>query len=194
MFLKERPLLQEKRFSMQLTGNERKWFVLYTKPQNEKRVNDGIRQLGIESFCPMIKTRKKWSDRFKLIEQPLFKSYCFVRLPERERARVFEVPGVVRYLFWLRQPAIVRQEEIEAIKELLASCEHDSIRIQNFTAEDTVRIKSGVFSEMTGIVERQEKNQLFLYLEALQLVINVDLRGTSVEKIKLPTSIKALYK
>lgn len=174
--------------------DEKKWFVLYTKPQNEKKVNEGIRQLGIESFCPMIKTRRKWSDRFKLIEQPLFKSYCFVRLAEKERAKVFDVPGVVRYLFWLRQPAVVRQEEIEAIKELLSQCEHEKIRIGNFRAEDTVRIKSGVFSEMTGIVERQEKSHLFLYLEALQLVISVDLKGTSVEKIKLPSTLITLYK
>ncbi len=88
------------------------WFVLYVKPQNEIKVGKALTALGIEVFCPTKKEVRQWSDRKKTVEVPLFKSYVFVKLEAQNRNQVFSVPGVVRYLFWLGKPAVVRDEEI----------------------------------------------------------------------------------
>ena len=77
------------------------WYVLYTKSRQEKKVTEALNLLGVNAYCPVVTTMKQWSDRKKKVEEPLIKSYVFVNLEESNRDIVFEVPGVVRYLFWL---------------------------------------------------------------------------------------------
>ena len=61
-----------------------KWYAVYTKPRWEKKVNSLLLQKGIEVYCPLNKVRRKWSDRIKTIEEPLFKSYVFVKIKDEE--------------------------------------------------------------------------------------------------------------
>jgi transcription antitermination factor NusG len=64
------------------------WYALYTKPRWEKKVHALLTDKKIESYCPLNKVRKKWSDRMKTVEEPLFKSYVFVRVNEEEQTKV----------------------------------------------------------------------------------------------------------
>ncbi|MDT0651627.1 UpxY family transcription antiterminator, partial [Autumnicola edwardsiae] len=89
------------------------WYVLYTKPKWELKVYENLQKKDIKAYCPTVTEVKQWSDRKKKITAPLFRSYIFVYLAEKERSEVFEVPGVVRYLYWLGKPAIVRDVEIQ---------------------------------------------------------------------------------
>jgi transcriptional antiterminator RfaH len=75
------------------------WFVIYTKSKNEKKVSERLEAMGIEVFRPMVTTIRQWSDRKKKIKTPLLNSYIFVKIEEQNRNKVFEIPGVVRYLF-----------------------------------------------------------------------------------------------
>jgi transcriptional antiterminator RfaH len=84
------------------------WLVLYTKPKNEVKVAERLAAAGITVYCPLVTSLRQWSDRKKKVTLPLFSSYVFVQLAEVQRAAVFEVPGVVRYLFWLGKPAVVQ--------------------------------------------------------------------------------------
>lgn len=157
------------------------WFVLYTKSRNEKLVADKLKVMGIEAYCPTIKTKRRWSDRVKMVEEPLIRSYCFVRLEEHERNNVFRVAGIVRYMFWLKKPAIVRDEEIDTIKWMLGEIDHDYIEVSTFSPGDRVKIGSGSFTDYTGEVRSQQGKSLSLVLEYLQLVITVDLSRTIVQ-------------
>lgn len=154
------------------------WFVLYTKSRNEKLVAEQLRKRGIEVYCPLLKTARRWSDRTKVVEEPLFKSYCFVKLEEHERAQVFGVQGVVRYLFWLKKPAIVREEEIAAIKKMLNEVPHECIKVTQFQVGDVLKIDSGSFAEQSGVVLRQQGNLVTLKLESLQMMLTVDVSKT----------------
>lgn len=75
------------------------WFVIYTKPRQEKKVATELAKIGIESYFPAKIIERQWIDRKKKIEIPLFKSYCFVHIEEQERNKVFQVAGVLRYMF-----------------------------------------------------------------------------------------------
>lgn len=156
------------------------WFVLYTKSRNEKLVAEKLRQKNIEVYCPLIKTQRKWSDRFKVVEEPLFRSYCFVNLPESDRNRVFAVPGVVRYLFWQQKPALVRDHEIEIIRRLLNDFDHDCLHVDPVKPGDRLTITSGSFSDFSGEVISQQGKVVSVVLDSLQLVIKVDLSKTLV--------------
>ncbi len=165
------------------TGKQLQWFVLYTKSRNEKLVAEKLNHAGIEAYCPIKKVKNRWSDRIKVVEEPLFRSYVFVRLSEKERARVFGIPGVVRYLFWLGKAAVVREEEIKAIRELLTEYEHEYISTSTILPNDLVRINTGHLAETDARVLNIQGKKMYVRLEALQMNIVVDLQHTEVRKV-----------
>src|SRR3569832_1099930 len=93
-----------------------KWYAIYTRPRWEKKVNNLLSQKGIEVYCPLNKIRRKWSDRIKTIEEPLFKSYVFVKVNDEDRTSVRMTNGVVNFVYWNGKPAIIREKEIQTIK------------------------------------------------------------------------------
>ena len=107
------------------------WYVLYTKPRNEKKVAQRLSEAGYTVYCPLQKVRRQWSDRTKVVEEPLFKSYLFIQIEDHRRDEVFTFPGTVRYLFWLRRPAQVRQVEINTIQKWLGEYNHEDIDISD---------------------------------------------------------------
>nr|WP_294788545.1 UpxY family transcription antiterminator [uncultured Flavobacterium sp.] len=149
------------------------WYVVYTKPKWEKKVADKLTQLGIECYCPLITQVKQWSDRKKKIEVPLFNSYVFVRVPDSERNSVFEVAGVVRYLFWLGKPAIVKDQEIEIIKTSLRDPHISDITVSTIQVGDKIKLESGAFSNQSAIVKEVSNNYYILVLETLGCVLKI---------------------
>jgi transcriptional antiterminator RfaH len=100
-----------------MSSNADSWYVLYTKPRNEKKVAERLSAAGYNVYCPLHKVKRQWSDRMKVVEEPLFKGYLFIQVEDKRRDEVFNYPGAVRYLFWLRCPALVRSCEIQTIKK-----------------------------------------------------------------------------
>jgi transcription antitermination factor NusG len=148
------------------------WFVIYTKSRNEKKVAELLQKNGVEVFCPLVKLKKNWSDRTKIVETPLFNSYVFVNLSEKDRNVVFNVPGVIRYLFWLKKPAIVKDSEIESLKAELHET-IDSFTIENYQIGDTVKISEGVFKGLDGVIEKQSNNKFHVILENVGIKITL---------------------
>lgn len=160
------------------------WFVLYTKSKSEKLVANGLRKKNIEVYCPLRKVERRWSDRKKIVEEPLFRSYCFVKLEEEQRYLVFDVPGFVRYLFWDKKPAVVRQEEIEAIKDLLSDFDHRLIETADFALNDGVVINSGAFSGQKATVIAKQGKKIFVKIDSLKMYISLDLTQNKVAKVE----------
>ena len=148
----------------------------------EKAVAQKLSSMGIEVYCPVLKTKRRWSDRWKWVEEPLFKSYCFVKINEQERDRVFTVKGVVRYLFYCGKPATIRQSEIDQLKRWLNEYDHERISTKEFIPNDKVVLRSGALMDQTAEVIRNEGNFLVLQLDGLGVMIKVDLRENEVEK------------
>ena len=92
-----------------------KWLAVYTKPRWEKRVNQLLHEKGVESYCPLNKVRRKWSDRIKTIEEPLFKSYVFVKVNEPDRTSVRMTNGVINFVYWNGKPAVIKEKEINML-------------------------------------------------------------------------------
>lgn len=95
------------------------WYTLYTRSRYEKKVDILLKQKGIETYLPLRKVLRQWSDRRKWVEEPLFRCYVFVHVNEKDRIRALETPGVVRTVSFQGKPAIVRDEEIENIRRIL---------------------------------------------------------------------------
>ncbi len=159
------------------------WYVLYTKPRNEKKVAEGLVRLGLEAYCPVMTVEKQWSDRKKKIQEPLFRSYCFVKVEENNRNEVFKVSGVSSYVFWIGKPAIVREEEIEEIKRWLLEYKHQAIQVESLQIGDKVLFQSGTLENREAVVSKINGKQLILVLESLGYKMKVNLEEATISKV-----------
>ena len=149
-----------------------KWFVLYTKPNYELKVAQGINTLGINAYCPTYSQTKHYSDRKKKVQKPLLPSYVLVQLSEQDRPKVFSIPGVVRYLFWLGKPAVVREEEIALLRNNLKGV-FDDAKISKLSIGKEYTIPSGPLKGQKGTVLDVLKNKLRLELSSLGLFVTL---------------------
>ena len=156
------------------------WLVIYTKPRQEKKLAERLQQAGYTVYCPTQRMKKRWSDRWKWIEQPLFTSHIFIQIDPERRDAVYFVPGFVRFLFWLKRPAQVRPKEIETLKRWLNDFESEWITVETYRPGQKIHIQSGPLLGKTGEVLDQRGQNLDLVLEELQLKIRVDLSNTQV--------------
>ena len=161
------------------------WYVLYTKSRYEKAVAAKLAQLDIEVYCPLLKRKKLWSDRWKWVEEPLFRSYCFVSLEDKDRDSVFKVNGVVQYVYYCGKPAIIREKEMDLLKSWLIQYDHDSVIAESLNVNDRIKIRSGALMDKEAAVLMSKGNYVLLFLEDLGLQVKVDLRKNVVEKIQV---------
>lgn len=159
------------------------WNVIYTKSRSEKSVSEKLEQVGVEVYCPVLKTRKLWSDRWKWVEEPLFRSYCFVNIEEKQREKVLFIPGVVRYVFHCGKPAVIREKEMDTLKNWLETYQHDTFSAMSYNANDRIRFRSGALIDKKGAVIESRGNIATLYLEDLGLQVKVDLRKNLIERV-----------
>ncbi|WP_372757552.1 UpxY family transcription antiterminator [Mariniflexile sp.] len=149
-----------------------KWYVLYTKPNREKKVLSQLVKLNMSVYCPMLTTVRQWSDRKKKILTPLIPRVIFVKCLETERDQVFQVPGVQHYLFWLKKPAVVRGSEIKALQEWLNG-EIIEAKVHDLKVGDNYVIKNQVFNGKEGVVSEVSKNRIQIVLKELGIKISL---------------------
>ena len=97
------------------------WYAVYTRPRAEKIVNSRLVELNIEVFLPLYKTLRKWSDRKKIIEKPLFSSYIFVNVNSKEQIKVLRVDGVVKYISFENKAVAIPEAQINNLKLLIGA-------------------------------------------------------------------------
>jgi transcription antitermination factor NusG len=153
-----------------------KWLAIYTKPRWEKKVSQLLTDKGIESYCPLNKVKRKWSDRIKTVEEPLFKSYVFVKVADDDRTKVRLANGVVNFVYWNGKPAIIREKEIQTIKRFLDEHENVQVRPMEFAVNQKVLIKRGTFMDKRAVVVDVRRKEVKVAIESLgqELVAYID--------------------
>ena len=128
------------------------WYAIYTRARWERKVAELLSKNSVENYCPLNKVVRQWSDRKKVVEEPLFKSYVFVRIDSKQQTLVRQVEGVVNFVYWLGRPAIIRDTEIDLIKRFLN--EHTNVRLEKTSVciNDRIRIVNGPFMEQEARV------------------------------------------
>ena len=152
------------------------WYVIRTKPQHEIKSTEILKNSGIEVFCPVITEVRQWSDRKKKVTVPLFKSYLFVNLQEKERNQVFIAPGVLGYLRWLQKPAIAKDEEIEAIQSWINNDKLDEFQVDNLKPGDEVKIKTGKMANKNAIIKEVGTKKLKLILPEIGWTLTANIQ------------------
>jgi transcriptional antiterminator RfaH len=147
------------------------WNVIYTRPRAEKKVEERLINIGISAYCPVKEEIKQWSDRKKKFLVPVLPSMVLVNIDEKERNKVFDIPGVVRYMFWLGKHAVVKGHEVESLKVLLTQ---NSINIQSteiLKIGKTINLPE--FENQRGIIKKISNNQIWVVLKNLGYVVKL---------------------
>jgi len=152
------------------------WLVIYTKPRQEKKLAERLQQAGYTVYCPTQRMKKRWSDRWKWVEQPLFTSHIFIQIDPEHRDAIYFVPGFVRFLFWLKRPAQVQPKEIETLKRWLNDYAPEAISTSNLQPGQKTKVLTGPFQGQEGMLQEVKAERAQLYLEELQLLVELNLR------------------
>lgn len=148
------------------------WLAVYTKPRSEKKVTERLSDKGFEVYCPLIKTVRQWSDRKKKVQLPMFPGYIFVCVSEIERSQILQDYGVLNFVFWLGKPAIVRDSEIVAIREIAEHGNEVHINSETFKIGQLVKISDGPFKGMSGKIDKLDKRKIMVLVEQLGCTIS----------------------
>jgi transcription antitermination factor NusG len=143
-------------------------------------------QKGIEVYCPLNKVRRKWSDRIKTIEEPLFKSYVFVKISDDERTNVRMTNGVVNFVYWNGKPAIIKEKEIQIIKRFLDEYENVEVVKMELAAGDRVQVMAGPMMDKEGKVLEVKNKMAKVCIDSLGYMLIA-----YIDKSKLITVQKA---
>ncbi len=161
------------------------WYGLQTRPRHEKMVAQRLEERGVTAFLPLVTEVRRWSDRKKSVQLPLFSCYVFAKFaPNRtERLRVLRVDGVFGLVGDRGEGAAIPEEQIDAVRSLIEGklpySSHPFLKIGQ-----RVRIRSGALDGLEGIlVSRNGDRTLVISVDAIQRSLAVRVEGYEVEPV-----------
>ena len=160
---------------MNADQDSKKWLAVYTRPRHEKVVEKEFQKKGFEVYLPMLKARRKWSDRKKWVEFPLFRSYVFVRTKLKNVLFVVQNSGVVKVVKFGGEIAIVQNKSIQAIK-LIIEGGYNPEPLDYFVKGDPVKVSDGPLKGIVGEVIRfDKKDRLLVRVDTIQHSISIQI-------------------
>lgn len=165
-------------------SNLKNWYVVYTRPKWEKRVSQLLSGRNLVNYCPLNKVQKQWSDRKKIIMEPLFTSYVFVYASVSEHSIIRQTDGIINFVYWLGNPAIIRDEEIDTIRKFLS--EYKLVKLEKLfvNINDNIRITSGPLMDIHGKVIEIKSRTVRVYLPTLGYQMVAEIDKSSIEILK----------
>lgn len=159
------------------------WLAVYTKPRWEKKVASGLTERGIENYCPLTKALRQWSDRKKIIFDPVFKGYVFVKIAEEKKWDVKRIDGVLNYVHHCGKPAQIKEEEIDIIRKFLHEFNDVYVEKRQLSIESKVRIKQGVLMNYEGLVVEVFGNRAVVKIDSLDLQLSALFERKNLEPV-----------
>jgi transcription antitermination factor NusG len=169
------------------------WYAVYTRPRWEKKVADLLTKKRIENYCPLNKVVRQWADRKKTIFEPLFTSYVFVYATPQEHLAIKQTDGVLNFVFWLGQPAVIRTEEIDAVKQFLQEYHNVQLEKVAVSINDQVKISSGPLMSREGNVIEVKSKTVRVLLPSLGYAMVAEVDKSNVTLLQLQSDNNKLY-
>jgi transcription antitermination factor NusG len=158
------------------------WYVAYSRPRHEKHIAFQLKERGIRSLVPLYTSLRRWKDRRKRLELPLFPGYVFVQIALQGKLDVLCLPGVVELVSFQGKPVPVLNREIEGLMSLnAAAAAHPYPYLQ---AGRKVRIRRGVLEGFEGIfVRRRGQTRVVMSVSLIQRSVAIEIEEADVEPI-----------
>lgn len=168
------------------------WIAVYTRPRWEKKVSQLLTNKNIENYCPLNKVVRQWSDRKKIILEPLFTSYVFVNTSIDEYLSIKKTDGVINFVYWLGKPAIIKNTEIESIKTFLSDYTDIELEKIDVNVNEEVKIIHGPLFSMKGKVVEVQFNYVKVMLPSIGYSLVAKVPKSHIAKINFPASNSVL--
>ena len=160
------------------------WLALYTKSRQEKIVQHRLTEDGIEAFVPLHKVVRQWSDRKKLVEEPLIRSYCFVNVAPAQQHQVLTTPGAVRYVWFSGRPAAIPARQIDLLKILTGHNIPVECIPGHIMPGTKIKITAGPMAGYIGeMVTTLGKSRVIVRLTELETSLSLTISPLLLEKI-----------
>ena len=159
---------------------QKNWYIIYTKPKCEKKVAATFTKRKIDNFLPFNCKQVNSSRKSKLIYEPLFDSYLFANVTNTDIAKIRDVEGVVNLVYWKGEPAIMNNDEIEAIKEFTSY--HQDIKLEKtqVNLNRTTKIIDGPWYSMEGNVLSVKNTMVKVNLPSIGFSMIAEIENKSV--------------
>ena len=165
-------------------NSEIKWYALYTRPRAEKLVFNRLVEEGIETFLPLQKTYRMWSDRKKLVEKPLLTSYIFVKTNKKCFPVVYKTTGVVKFVSFEGQPVSIPQNQIDNLRLLINSDAEIEVTSEKLAQGDNVVVINGSLIGLTGeLIRIGSKNRVVVRIDRLDQNLILKIPKAFLKKI-----------
>ena len=169
--------------ALKLNTDAIKWYPVYTKPRAEKKAFQALINKGIETYLPLHRQLKQWSDRKKWIEEPFIKSYLFVHITEREQMEVLMTKGIARFIYFSGKISSMPTRQIDELKLLMASPFELEVTEEDLQPGEKIVIKAGPLKGLTGeIISYRSQKQLLIRLESLGCSIIVHVAAQLIDR------------
>ena len=147
---------------------EEKWYAIYTRPRAEKLVNQRLLEQGFETFLPLQRTYRIWSDRKKLVEIPLLSSYLFIKIKANNFHHVYRIQGIVKLISFEGKPVSIPEKQINNIRLLVNSDAQFEVSSEKFAKGDNVEVISGSLVGLKGeLIKVGKKNRVVIRIDKL---------------------------
>jgi transcriptional antiterminator RfaH len=162
-----------------------KWHALYTRSRNEKKVSERLNEKGIEAYVPLHKVLHQWSDRKKWVEEPLIRSYVFVKILPDQYYDTLNTPGAVRYVFFSGKAATIPERQIEMLK-IISGSSIEAIAIPDTLKPGTpVKVISGPLVGLTGeMIRKSGKNNVVVRIDHLEQILTLTITPALLEIVR----------
>jgi transcriptional antiterminator RfaH len=163
---------------IQKPSSEGKWYALYTRPRAEKLVYQRLVEAGIETFLPLQKTYRMWSDRKKLVEKPLLSSYVFVKTHTRCFPVIYKTNGVVKFVSFEGVPVSIPNNQIDNLRLLINSNAEVEVTSEKYETGDNVEVINGALIGLTGeLIKIGSRNRVVVRIDRLDqnLILKIPL-------------------
>lgn len=160
-----------------------KWYVYYTMPKTEKRINEFLEFSGYNVYLPLKEEIRIWSDRRKKLILPMFPNYIFVKTIRKDIYNILKCRGVVRYLSYNSNPVALKEDEVDRIRRIEDKGTDVEV-MPSLVKGEVVRIAEGPFTGFKGVVNsKNSKNRFSINLQHLHCSISVNIDGFRLEKL-----------
>lgn len=159
------------------------WYVVYTRSRWEKKISDALTNKGIQNYCPLQKVHRQWKDRKKIIDIPVFTSYVFVLVDSLDKVRVLETDGVINYVRVQGKPAMIRPEEIQAIRLFLGEYQDVTVIDCPLTTGQRISVNAGIFTGREVEVVKVKGNKVQVIIQSLGIMLRAILPKNVFAKI-----------
>lgn len=163
-------------------GNLR-WYAVQSRPRWEKKVVAKLSERGIENYCPLQKRISQWSDRKKIILEPVFKGFIFVRVSDENIWSIKNIDGIINYIYWLGKPAVVRDEEIDTVRKFLNEFDNVEVESTHIRINEKVRVTRGALMNYEGILLEVSGNKAIVKIDSMGIFLSAHLNKSMLESI-----------